>query len=69
MSVGLLPQQRSILLSFSFTEQLSGKVSSTFVNGTLISFFVTLLGKCPLDLMTKMQAVFSYVSDEVGLNL
>lgn len=69
MSVRLLPQQRSILLSFSFTEQLSGNMSSTFVNGNLISFFVMLLGKCLLDLMTKMQAVFSYASDEVGLNL
>lgn len=69
MSVRLLPQQRSVLFSFSFTEQLSGKVSSTFINGTLILFFVMLLGKCPLGLMTKMQAVLSYVSDEVSLNL
>lgn len=69
ISLRLLPQQRSVLLSFSFTEQPSGKVSSTFENGTLISDFVTLLGKYPLDLMTKMQAVFSYVSDEVSLNL
>lgn len=41
---------------FSFTEQLSGKVSSALVDGTLISFFVTLLGKCLLELMAKMQA-------------
>lgn len=33
------------------------------------NLFAAVLVKCLLDLMTKMQAVFSCVSDEVSLNL